>query len=246
MIYTTAKKCWVIKTVYTAQNHDEISLFSTPSTTDWRGKSLVTLSCESPTFPELRLEGSNGIVEEGGSRKGNCIMSVTPESEWIGAIEMEKLKQTRFAAPIRDCSWGVTCDISGSWFLSLHIAYVILCFCLFSVNLHMRSWSPRLKAEYSLTNHLVSYRISNGRTLLKPLDPMCGVRKRQPKIYFITWMMLMPANEWVTSTSSSWRILRSLFVRRHRCRLRGSFHQPPHQTVSRPGSSWCALAQAQR
>ena len=104
MVYTTAKKCWVIKTVFTAQNHDEISLFSTPSTTDWRGKSLVSLRCENPTFPELRLEGSNGIVEEGGSRKGNCIMSVTPESEWIGAIEMEKLKQTRFAAPIRDCS----------------------------------------------------------------------------------------------------------------------------------------------
>lgn len=104
MMYTTAKNCWVIRTVYAAQNHDEISLFSTPSTTDWRGKALVTLSCETPTFPELRLEGSNGIIEEGGSRKGNCVMSVTSESEWFGGIEMEKLKQIKVATPPRDCS----------------------------------------------------------------------------------------------------------------------------------------------
>lgn len=104
MMYTAAKSCWVIKTLNAAQSHDEISLFSTPNTTDWKGKSLITLSCENPTFPELRLEGSNGIVEDGGSRKGNCMMSVTPESEWIGGIEMEKLKQLKNATPLRDCS----------------------------------------------------------------------------------------------------------------------------------------------
>ena len=94
LLYVASKSSWIIKTVYVGQSYDEVSLFDSPgNNADRRGKCLVMLFTGCPSFPELRLEGSNGISEACAPRRNGHEMSIVPESELIGALEMEKLKQ---------------------------------------------------------------------------------------------------------------------------------------------------------
>ena len=130
LLYVASKSSWIIKTVYVGQSYDEVSLFDSPgNNADRRGKCLVTLFTGCPSFPELRLEGSNGISEACAPRRNGHEMSIVPESELIGALEMEKLKQRNnslSSESLRD-AWQVS-----SLSLSVHITFAI---CLSSVGL---------------------------------------------------------------------------------------------------------------
>lgn len=98
LLYVASKSSWIIKIVYVGQNYDEVSLFdSAGNNSDWKGKCLVTLFTGSPSFPELRLEGSNGIFVTRGPKGQVSEMSIVPESEVIGKLEMDKLKRSNNA-----------------------------------------------------------------------------------------------------------------------------------------------------
>ena len=107
LLYVADKMSWIVKTLYAGQNHDEVSLFDSPgntSSSDWKGKCLVILQTGIPTFPELRMEGCNGISEPGVKKKIGSLISVIPESESIGNLEIEKLKRINSPSRLRDCS----------------------------------------------------------------------------------------------------------------------------------------------
>lgn len=101
--YEFADSAWSIKSVIVddSQGEDNATLFDSPGSPGRKGKWLALLTSDVASFPELRLEGSNGI-KEFGARKKDSRISITPESEMIGAMELDKLKRLNFPIPIRD------------------------------------------------------------------------------------------------------------------------------------------------
>lgn len=107
LLYVADKMSWIVKTLFVGQNHDEVSLFDSPgntSSSDWRGKCLIILQTGIQTFPELRMEGCNGISEPGVKKRYGSLICVIPESEWIGNLEIEKLRSINSPSRLRDSS----------------------------------------------------------------------------------------------------------------------------------------------
>ena len=100
--YESVKSAWSIKCIPLddSQGEDSSTLFDSPGSPGRRGKWLVFLYSDVASFPELRLEGSNRI-KESGARSADSKISVTPESEMIGAMELAKLKRSNFPIPIK-------------------------------------------------------------------------------------------------------------------------------------------------
>lgn len=104
LLYEAANNSWIIKCVPSGQGYDDVSLFdATFAATERKGKTLVTLFSGVASFPEMRLEGSNGI-KESGSKGTEGPMSIIPELEWIGGVELEKLKRLDIPPPLREFS----------------------------------------------------------------------------------------------------------------------------------------------
>lgn len=103
LLYEASDNSWTIKSVLLEEGDDNVSLFDSKGVPSRKGKNLVKLLSDVASFPELRLEGSNGI-REFGVRRSESVMSIIPESEWLGAQQLEKLRRSHNPPPLRDHS----------------------------------------------------------------------------------------------------------------------------------------------
>jgi hypothetical protein len=107
--YEPSENAWIMHSSLAGLGYDAVAFTSSPE----RGNRILKMACGIPNFPELRLEGSNGIKEFGESFSSRVSkinvpcgddqdvlknsssrreISVIPESEWLAEQEMQKLK----------------------------------------------------------------------------------------------------------------------------------------------------------
>lgn len=99
-MYEARESAWTIKIVSLEQVQSQDTLFDNQGSPGRQGKRLVKLVSAVASFPELRLEGCNGITESG-ARGAESEISIIPESEFNGALEMEKLRRLDFSPSLR-------------------------------------------------------------------------------------------------------------------------------------------------